>query len=79
MSHSVFVTIIADQEIRLLGDVVNIHDLHSISLNSRGEIISYGKRTEPAHTPDVVKLADHREGVCRTCGKWVIDCSCRRR
>lgn len=45
MSHSVKVTLIADQEIKLLGDVVNIHDISSIVLNSNGYIIEYGKST----------------------------------
>jgi hypothetical protein len=41
MSHSVKVTIIADQEIELLGKVVNIHDILSISLDEHGKIIEF--------------------------------------
>lgn len=39
MSHSVKVTLIADQEIELLNRTVNVHDIESIRLNSRGQII----------------------------------------
>jgi len=41
MSHSVKVILIADQEIELLGEEVNIHDLKTIYLDSRGKIIEY--------------------------------------
>ena len=47
MSHSVKVTLVADQEIRLLGDVINIHDLKTIVLDSYGNIIEYQKSTLP--------------------------------
>jgi len=60
MSHSVKVMLIADQEIKILGDVVNIHDLYTIELGSHGEIISYSKHTEHSVAPD-------SEGRC-TCG-----------
>ena len=52
MSHSVKITLIADQEIRLLGDLVNIHDLEYISLGSHGGIVSYSKRTQQPDSPD---------------------------
>ena len=45
MSHSIKITLIADQEIRLLGDVINIHDIETIKLNSHGVIVSYSKST----------------------------------
>ena len=44
--HSVKITLIADQEIRLLGNTINIHDIESIIVNGAGEIISYYERTE---------------------------------
>ena len=47
MSHSTKITLIADQEITLFGDVVNVHDLESIVLGSHGEIVSYSKHTKP--------------------------------
>ncbi len=44
MSHSVNVTLIADQEIQILGDEVNIYDLVVIYLDGRGNITAYAKR-----------------------------------
>ena len=41
MSHSVKITIIADQGITILGKDINIHDLKSLTLNSNGGIIGY--------------------------------------
>lgn len=38
MSHSVKVTIIADQEIEINGKIVNIHDIKIIVLDSFGKI-----------------------------------------
>lgn len=34
---------------------------------------------QQGYLPDANKLANHQEGMCGTCGKWVIDCKCRRR
>ena len=45
MSHSVEIALIADQDIRLLGEEVNIHDLMTIQLDSSGVVIGYNKRT----------------------------------
>lgn len=41
MSHSVKVTLIADQCIELLGNDINIHDLEHIVLDSNGQIIDF--------------------------------------
>ena len=38
MSHSVKVTIIADQEIEINGKIVNIHDIKTLVLDSFGKI-----------------------------------------
>lgn len=43
MSHSVEITLIADQVIEIMGEPVNVHDLKSIGLNDQGEIIEYTK------------------------------------
>jgi hypothetical protein len=43
MSHSIEVRLIADHEIELLGNMINIHDLKTIMLNSYGKIIAYVK------------------------------------
>ncbi len=39
MSHSVSVTMIADQEIEIGGKVVNIHDIKHIIVDAQGRII----------------------------------------
>jgi len=41
MSHNVKVTIFADQEIKLLGTTVNVHDLDYLVVSSFGEITDY--------------------------------------
>lgn len=46
MSHSTKITLIADQEITLLGEEVNIHDLERITLGSQGEVRSYSIQEE---------------------------------
>ena len=38
MSHSVSVTLVADQEIEIQGKVVNIHDIANIVVNGKGVI-----------------------------------------
>ncbi|KKM93458.1 hypothetical protein LCGC14_1208090 [marine sediment metagenome] len=38
MSHSVDITLIADQEIRICGKAVNIHSIKSIEVNYTGQI-----------------------------------------
>ncbi len=43
MSHSVKVIMIADQEIEVDGEEVNIHDIYSIVVDSRGKIIEVRK------------------------------------
>jgi hypothetical protein len=43
MSHSVEVRLIADHEIELSGNMVNVHDLKTIMLDSYGKIIAYAK------------------------------------
>ena len=52
MSHSVKVIIIADQELQILGDVVNIHNLSSIELDSYGRIIGYTANTARINDAD---------------------------
>jgi hypothetical protein len=39
MSHSIVVTMIADQEISILGEETNVHDLSVIDVNECGHII----------------------------------------
>ncbi len=41
MSHSVQVTLIADQHVQILGKEINVHDLKTITLNSDGTIASF--------------------------------------
>ena len=41
MSHSVKVTIVADQEINICGKEINIHDLKALILDSYGQVIGY--------------------------------------
>ena len=41
MSHSVKITLIADQEIKLLGKDVNIHDIDAIFLDNNGRVVNY--------------------------------------
>lgn len=38
MSHTTEVKMIADQEIEICGKIVNIHDILSITVNSKGKI-----------------------------------------
>lgn len=39
--HTTKLTVIADQEIEINGETVNIHDLRSITLDSDGRIVDY--------------------------------------
>ena len=72
MSHSVKVTLIADQEICLGGDIVNIHDIGSIILNSNGKIISYSKHAiEPGDAADILKSCH-----CHPHDKIYYGCRC---
>ena len=41
MSHSITVTLIADQEIKLIGKTINIHNLKTIYLDPYGEIVGF--------------------------------------
>lgn len=41
MSHSVKITLIADQEIKFLGEDVNIYNIDAIVLDENGKIIDY--------------------------------------
>lgn len=41
MSHSVTVTLIADQEIELINEIVNIHDLKVIHLDAKANVVGY--------------------------------------
>jgi len=50
MSHSVKVTLIADQEITLFGHEVNVHDIKTIVLNSDGVIVSFAVNTNSIDT-----------------------------
>ena len=43
MSHTVKINLTADQEINILGDTINIHDLETIFLDGDGKIIRYHK------------------------------------
>jgi len=47
MSHSVGVTLIADQEIEIQGRQVNIHDIKSILVDSEGKIADAYLEPEP--------------------------------
>lgn len=64
MSHSTQITLITDQEIRLMGEVVNIHDIDSITLNSHGLPIKYVERTKKL--PSEFKIAP----IYRTSNYW---------
>ena len=63
MSHSVKITLIADQEIELLGQTVNIHDLRTLTLNEHGGILDFHE--EIASQPGVEADA---ELTCDQCG-----------
>ena len=55
MSHSVKVTLIADQEIHVSSEVVNIHDIRAVIVNSVGVITQVHKHSNfkeaPANSP----------------------------
>ena len=44
--HSVKLTVIADQEIEINGQAVNIHDLRSITLDGCGRIVDYSVKRD---------------------------------
>jgi len=44
MSHSVQVTLIADQYVQLLGKEVNVHDLDTITLDNDGVVASFQEK-----------------------------------
>ena len=46
MSHSAYIKLIADQEVIILGDTVNIHDIESITIDGSGKIIDYYLKVE---------------------------------
>ena len=50
MSHSVKITLIADQEIKLFGDVINIHDITAINVDSHGKIVWYNTHSASQST-----------------------------
>lgn len=50
MSHTVKVYLIADQEIKILGQVVNIHDIIAIELDSNGMVKGYTLNTQKTDT-----------------------------
>ena len=58
MSHSIKVKLIADHEIELLGNIVNIHDLKTIMLNSYGKIIAYAK-----HDSEWIQLLENEKYI----------------
>ena len=39
MSHTVTVKMIADQEIEVNGEIVNIHDIETVYVNAEGKIV----------------------------------------
>lgn len=41
MSHTTTVTLIADQEIELCGETINIHDLKTIIMSGDGKVVEY--------------------------------------
>lgn len=48
MSHSAKITLIADQEIKILGEIINIHDINTLVLDENGKIkqVYYTKKKE---------------------------------
>ena len=54
MSHSIVVTLIADQEIFLCGVKINVHDIESVKLDGMGRIVSFYLKDK---TSDRVTLA----------------------
>ena len=46
MSHSVGVTMISDQQIKIFGKLVNVHDITTIFVNNEGVITDFLPRTE---------------------------------
>jgi len=49
MSHSVKVTLIADQCISINGKEINIHDLNTIEVDENGVIVNYWPTQHRAH------------------------------
>jgi hypothetical protein len=54
MSHSVSVTLIADQEVYILGKRVNIHDLCTITLDDYGKIVDASIRVSKTVSRSIV-------------------------
>ena len=52
MSHTVTVKMIADQVIGIAGKEVNIHDIYSIYVNSKGEIVEVALLKEQINAED---------------------------
>jgi len=46
LKYSKKITLIADQEILLLGSAVNIHDIETIEIDTHGRIISYVSKSK---------------------------------
>ena len=51
MSHSVRVTLIADQEISIGSELVNVHDIRAVIVNSVGVITQVHKHSKSEESP----------------------------
>ena len=79
MSHSVQITLIADQYIQLLGKEINVHDLKTITLDGHGIIVSFQPqefciRCKAPIPPDksYIPIPGDDALCCVTCyNKWV--------
>ena len=69
MSHSVKVTLIADQEIKVRGRDVNVHDIKSIIVDGEGRIVDIAYNDDRGWMSEVwlteicrYRVADRKEG-----------------
>ena len=66
MSHSVSITMTADQEIDIQGRKVNIHDIRSIVVNGDGVITD--AYLAPELTEVYIGWLSQENDICKTCG-----------
>ena len=62
------------EAIRNLLDCIAIHIDYAIDNDNLANL----KASQQDVEAGCDKIAEHSEGVCLTCGKWVVDCKCKR-
>lgn len=78
MSHSARIIIISDQEIRLCGKEVNIHDIESVTLDDNGHVVGFTLLRPKRILADweIIKRGDEwwddedKEWIPTTEGRW---------